>query len=82
VLEKAKVSRSGKRKSAGKVRKAARDAVRRQLDRYIERWARRLLFVDQDGVRRLTEEELQAAAGGNKRNSRTRNPGRKGLRKR
>jgi hypothetical protein len=82
VSENAMVSRSGKRQSADYVRRAARDAAKRQLDRYIERWARRLLLVDRDGVRRLTEEEVQAAVGGKKRNSRTRSPGRKGSRKR
>jgi hypothetical protein len=40
-----------------------------ELDRDIERWARHLLLVDKDGVRRLTEEEVQAAVGRKRRRS-------------
>jgi len=78
VPKNGKVSQSGKRKSADYIRRAARKATKRQLDRYIERWARHLLLVDKDGVRRLTEEEVQAAVGRKDRNSRTRKLGRKG----
>lgn len=37
-----------------------REAEERELDRYIERWARHLILVDGDEVRRLTEEEIQS----------------------
>ena len=41
--------------------KEARREVDAKLDRYIARWARHLIVVDDDGtVRRLTEQEIRA----------------------
>jgi hypothetical protein len=39
-------------------------SVKQSVDRYIERWARRLILVDHGKVRKLTEEEVQDMANG------------------
>ena len=64
--------RAGKPNPRTRVRKKplASDAVKypaevlremeRGLDRYIERWARKLIFVADGEVRKLTEDEVQA----------------------
>ena len=44
--------------------KALREAEKKRLDKYIERWARRLLLVIDGEVRKLTEDEIQVAVHG------------------
>ena len=66
-------SQARKKKSAAEVRKqralkaAAYREMNRSMDRLIERWARKLLLVIDGEVRRLSEDEVQAAGYGDKR---------------
>jgi hypothetical protein len=66
-------TRPGKKKSAAEARKqralkaAAYREMNRSIDRLIERWARKLLLITDEGVRKLTEDEVQVAVYGSKR---------------
>ena len=58
-----KTSRSRTRARGVRLSKSLLAQMNRDVDRYMERWARHAIIVDGDIVRRLTEEEVQMAAG-------------------
>jgi hypothetical protein len=55
-------SSSRTRVQAKKKKKTELAQIDRELDRYMERWARHAIILDDDGARRLTEEEVRMAA--------------------
>ena len=77
--KKKKASRSRTRDRGVRLSKSEQAQIDRELDRYMERWARHAIIVDGDVVRRLTEEEVQMAARKNR--APARRPRRKAVKK-
>ena len=59
--KKKKTSRSRTRDRSVRLTKAELDQIDRELDRYMERWARHAIILEDGVARRLTEEEVQMA---------------------
>ena len=59
---KKKTSRSRRRDRGVRLSKAELAQIERELDRYMERWARHAIILEEGGPRRLTDEEVRMAA--------------------